>query len=90
MRRRLLPEKQVYTCCSRWKSFEQRMREAELVDAQARTYEGKEDALVAVILLLIDKDVSGYGHRKLFFTPCSILSGFSAFQVRQFYPGSGP
>jgi len=48
------------------KSFEQRMKEAGIVNcAGENMLEGKGDGLVAVILLLIDKDVRGHGHRKL-------------------------
>ena len=60
------------------KSFEQRMKEAG-VDGCAgeNLYEGKDDALVAVILLLIDKDVNGYGHRKVILHPMLNTVGVS-------------
>jgi uncharacterized protein YkwD len=48
------------------KSFEQKDEEAGIVNcAGENILEGKGDGLVAVILLLIDKDVRGHGHRKL-------------------------
>ena len=65
------------------KSFEQRMREAGISGcAGENLYEGKEDALVAVILLLIDKDVSGYGHRKVMLHPMFNTVGVSFLPSR--------
>jgi len=52
------------------KSFEQRVKDAGIVNcAGENMLEGKDDALVAVILLLIDKNVRGHGHRKLILHP---------------------
>ena len=65
------------------KSFEQRMREAGISSCAAENlYEGKDDALVAVILLLIDKDVSGYGHRKVILHPMFNTVGVSFLPSR--------
>jgi Cysteine-rich secretory protein family len=47
------------------KSFQQRMKDRGITEcAGENIYEGKQDALRAVILLLIDQGVPGVGHRK--------------------------
>lgn len=65
------------------RSFEERMKEAGINGcAGENLYEGKNDPLVAVILLLIDKDVPGSGHRKVILHPSLNTVGVS------FIPGS--
>ena len=52
------------------KTFKQRMEDAGVKDcAGENLFEGKADPLVALILLLIDQGVEGYGHRKALLNP---------------------
>ncbi len=58
------------------KSFQQRMKDRGITEcAGENIYEGKEDALRAVILLLIDQGVPGVGHRKALLEPRFNLMG---------------
>lgn len=58
------------------KSFQQRMKESGITEcAGENIYEGKQDALRAVILLLIDQGVAGMGHRKALLEPQFNLIG---------------
>ena len=68
------------------KSFEQRMKDAGIVNcAGENMLEGKGDGLVAVILLLIDKDVRGHGHRKLILHPSLNTIGVSFIPWKKNY-----
>jgi hypothetical protein len=58
------------------KSFQERMQEASITRCAAENiFDGKKDALQAILLLLIDQGVPGTGHRKALLNPAFDLMG---------------
>lgn len=69
----------------RGKSFQQRMSEVGIKDcAGENLFEGKADALVSLLLLLIDNGVPDFGHRKTLLNP-----SFSSIGISMLEEGGG-
>ncbi|HEX5024229.1 MAG TPA: CAP domain-containing protein [Agriterribacter sp.] len=65
-------------------SFQQRMTNAGLLDCISENiYEGRQDALIAIIFLLIDQGVKNVGHRKNMLDPDMKFIGVSFSPIKK-------
>jgi hypothetical protein len=65
------------------KNFPQRMKELGITDcAGENVFDGQDDALLAIILLLIDRGVPGLGHRKALLNPAFRVAGMGVSYMK--------